>query len=336
MMKKIISMIILLIFIFPTLNFSQTEKTLSIEELYKKSHTEGNKVKLYKIPSTEQLYNFNKIFNEVVSTIFHGETDKTRKLAEKLHPLGFQIKEINQHSERLFVISEKIVKGGGFYILREKPKTNLVIMAPHTFFDVGTGDISLSIFNTTSSFILMTNTIHRYTSNSKINPNISKQNKSAIINKNQDSEELDTIECQSDLAHNESNFFFSAFKAVLQTIDKPIIIQLHGFNNKKTDRENLTFDLVISPGKQVLAKDLFTRNFAKVFKQELPIFTTALYSEDVNYLGAITNVHAKLINSQFPKAQFIHMEMSQKMRQQLLSDQYLLTAFITTLKKTLY
>lgn len=321
----------LLIFFFSVTIFSQVNKQTNLEDFYNKKHIEGRQVKSYVAPSSKNLTEFNKLFFEFAKNVFSGNTAKSRSLANNFKSLGFEITELNKNSEHFFVLTETVVKGGGFYVLREKPSSSLVIMAPHTFFDVGTGDIALNSFLNTKAFILMTNTIHRYTSA----PNyfVNKENKNSPKEKISDNYDSDSINVDSDLAHNENNFFFCAFKAILQTLDKGVVVQLHGFNNKKDDRNNSAFDMIISPGKEVSPKDVVVKQVYLSLKNDLLPFKIGLYGEDANFLGATTNIHAKFLNSNFPKMQFLHLEMSQLLRQKLMSDHNLSLKFTNILNK---
>lgn len=334
MIKKIFSLSTiscLLISIISITAFSQVNKHIDLKDIYNRTHSQGRQVKSYVVPSSKALTEFNRLFCEFAKNVFSGNTAKSRSLANSFKTLGFEITEITKNSDRFFILTEIVVKGGGFYALREKPSSSLVIMAPHTFFDVGTGDIALNSFLSTQAFILMTNTIHRYSSLPSYFAN--KENKNSSKEKILDNYEFDSINADSDLAHNETNFFFCAFKAILQTLDKTIIVQLHGFNNKKDGRDNSAFDMIISPGKAITPKDIIAKEVYLSLKKDLLPFKVGLYGEDASFLGGTTNIHANFLNSKFPKVQFLHLEMSQQLRQKLVSDQNLSLKFITILKK---
>ncbi|MCA1623208.1 MAG: hypothetical protein LC768_10755 [Acidobacteria bacterium] len=204
-------------------------------------------------------------------------------------------------------------RGSGFYAIRVKPKLTRpsVLMAPHTFFDVGTGDIALSAFASTSAFVLMTNTFHRYAGSCEQRRDV----------------------FGTDFAHRQDNFYFSAFNVLLQEFKEITFVQFHGFTREAKDkRPELSEDAILSSGCGNTNNKADLRALSDNLSQLLPDFKIGVYGESVENLGATKNVHAcAVMDKKSAGAKFVHLEMSEELRQQLRDDKELQSQFAAAL-----
>lgn len=300
-------LLILIILISGDLAFGKGGNNITLKKLYYSSQEAGKTAEHYTPPSKADREIFRLAFRELIKAVYLGETEKARATAFRFAPLHFEVVEIASGKERFFIIIEKAgyEKGGGFYALRENPKTStpLVIMAPHCLFDIGTEELGLSAFQKSSAFILMTNTFHRYAG-----ARAERKDKYG-----------------TDFTHREDNFYFTAFDAILDDLPRAAFIQLHGFNRRSLVRKELNCDLILSSGR---TNNPAINLLASQLKEALSNFTTSVYGDSVDELGGTANVHAKAILERRSAAAFFHIEMSKELRDALIRDRLLRTSFI--------
>lgn len=283
----------------------------SLASLYRNARAGGQDATKYAPPSEIERKQFAAAFGNLVRYLYQGETEKARALQIDFQALGFELNEVQSKGESFFVVTENKDKkrGSGFYAVRVKPKLTcpLVLMAPHTFFDVGTGDIALSAFTSTGAFVLMTNTFHRYAG--------AREQRRDILG--------------TDFAHRQDNFYFSAFNALLQEYKEITFVQIHGFTREiKDKRRELSEDAILSSGCGNTNNKADLRALSDKLSKLLTDFKTGVYGESVENLGATKNVHAcAVVDKKSAEAKFVHLEMSERLRQQLKDDKELQNRF---------
>ena len=231
--------------------------------------------------------------------LFRGAS--AEELKDDWSKLGMNIVEVKKGKRLFTVVYEKpnMKMGKGFYVFCKcKFMRNIVLEMPHRFFDKGTGLIGFKLMLSGYYSAGAWNTVFRYQT-----PNYIPQT--------------------SDMAHNIDKSFFSAFTSAFCKAmpDESMLIQLHGYSTEgKTDKKVSGSKIVVSeatktPGKRFLF-------YADRLKARMP---SPLYIypevEDIDELAALDNASA-LILRHFPKKHlmFLHFEMNQDIRKQMIKD----------------
>ena len=180
-------------------------------------------------------------------------------------------------------------RGGGAYVVRKGGSSTLVVQAPHTFFDEGTFPLACELFQRTRARALFINTVHRY----KAAPQTSDGKH------------------PSDMAHAAASTFQSATEAAVEVVPRVSVVQLHGF----ADRQ-LGGRAVVSSGE----KRGGSPHVARVARalEEIVGPRILKYPEDTSELGATTNVQGAIVRR--AGGQFLHIEMADGLRRDLLRD----------------
>jgi hypothetical protein len=177
----------------------------------------------------------------------------------------------------------------------------LIVETPHSFFDTGTLEISLGVFDALQARALLVNTMHRAGNGSKI--------ERRRLARSGDS--------PFDVAHVERSFFSSAHGALIAAAPLAIVVQLHGYRDEKV------------PGVDVIVSAANTRArvepLVSALRAVLDPKRVRAYPAEVDQLGGTTNVQAKASAKQ--KSAFLHVEMSTSLRQSLTRDANLAARF---------
>jgi hypothetical protein len=180
-------------------------------------------------------------------------------------------------------------RGGGAYVVRKGSSSSLVVEAPHTFYDEGTFPLACELFQRTRARALFINTVHRY-----------KASPAGADGKH-----------PSDMAHSAASIFQAATEAAVEVVPTLTVVQLHGFADRK-----LGARAVVSSGERRGGAPLVAR-VAKGL-EEVVGPRILKYPEDTNELGATTNVQGAVVRR--ANGQFVHIEMDDGLRRDLLRD----------------
>ncbi len=190
-------------------------------------------------------------------------------------------------------------RGAGALVLRPKPSSEVVIEAPHTFFDMGTLDIARVAFERSNARALIINTVYRYRS------------KDAAGGGGGEDEDSGS---ESDVAHAKKSFFLFAHEELGRLISSSSTVQSHGFSGSKM------------PGVSAIVSAANTSGAAPkvvaAMRAVAGLKTVHLYPDDIRTLGGTTNVEAGA--SQRAGRGFVHVEMSAELRDALKKDRPLL------------
>jgi hypothetical protein len=177
--------------------------------------------------------------------------------------------------------------GGGAFALRPGGAP-LVIEAPHTFYDEGTGEIALALFARLRAGGLFFNTVHRYSP-------------------------PDGEQHPADVAHAERTLFAAANQGLLDAAPWTIL-QVHGFGGRQPLGPEVR--AVVSDGTGAGGPPAARLRAALVRRWGQG--TARLYGVDADVLGATTNVEGKAARK--AGATFVHVEMSGDTRKALGRD----------------
>jgi hypothetical protein len=176
--------------------------------------------------------------------------------------------------------------GGGFYVFRTGGKPGCV-QAPHTFFDEGTGDLALAVFEQLQLSCLFTNTVHR--------------------------KAVSSPGASADVAHEASSLFNAATLGLMDASDGPVF-QLHGFGSSTAPSG---VEAIVSEGRPAPAAESLAARFRSALQTELG-GDVRLFDVDVKVLGATTNVQGEAVRA--ANRAFMHVELSAPTRKRLLKD----------------
>ncbi len=178
----------------------------------------------------------------------------------------------------------------------------IVIQSPHSRYERYTGYISRLVFEKTKAFALFINTCHRY-------------------------EKGDNNRYESDVAHNADSYFQVITKVLCDHFSSVVLIQFHGYNTERHKYMNSRISIVLSNGLGYSYEHSDFRRIATRLAEFLGEDTVGIFGEDVYELGATSNVQGIYINNHSDDT-FIHIEMSEKFRQELYRNKELRQGFI--------
>jgi hypothetical protein len=215
---------------------------------------------------------------------------------------GFELNTWTHGDDTLWVLQEPATqrRGAGAYIVRTGAASDDVIQAPHAYFDVGTGPLALTLFACAPQGhrprVFMTNTAHRYRSRAGAKPS-------------------DT-DHPADVAHNPSHLFQHVTDLLARSLPSLRVFQVHGFG-KEDEREREGLSAVVSPGSR--ARSPWVRQVALRLG---PLLGTGVrvYPDETQILGGTRNAQARLLQA-YPRARFIHLELSASSRRALSSQE---------------
>jgi hypothetical protein len=223
-------------------------------------------------------------------------------LAKALHPgappaalvaeakaAGFELALARDTAGEVWVLHEPEGQraGAGGFALRPGG-SRLVIEAPHTFYDEGTGEIALALFARLHAGALFFNTVHRYAP-------------------------PDGDEHPADVAHSERTLFAAANQGLLDAAGWTIL-QVHGFGGKQPLPAEVK--AVVSDGTRTAGPSAVRLRAA--LAKRWGAGTARLYGVDAEVLGATTNVEGKAARRS--GVTFLHVEMSADTRRALGRD----------------
>ena len=209
------------------------------------------------------------------------------RLAVDAAALGFELVPVRVGEERFVLLTEPD-EGRGLLVLR-MGGDGTVLQAPHAFHDRGTGEIALSLFGEADALALQLNTRHRHAGQA---------------------EEADPQ--RADLAARDDTWFHALMLGVLDAIDLPVVVQIHGYGRETVP--DTAVDLVVSGGWQ--PRESVVTAFAAGAET---LGGVARYPEDTDVLGAQLNMQGRAANAR-PSAAFLHLELGPELRGELVGD----------------
>ncbi|MGZ3422917.1 MAG: hypothetical protein ACXVEF_16660 [Polyangiales bacterium] len=190
-------------------------------------------------------------------------------------------------------------RGGGAYLVRPAGASNVAVQAPHTFFDEGTLPLACELFERAQALALFIDTAHRYKA---------------------------AEDAGADVAHVRDSFFQSATRGLLMARPRGIVVQLHGFAERKGGAA-----IVLSGGVKTMGVPIVSR----VHTALLSVVPggVARFPEESSELGATTNVQGDIVRE--AGGQFLHVEIAAPLRRDLLSNPTLRASVLTSLANAL-
>jgi len=210
--------------------------------------------------------------------------------ASKWRKAGFIIEH---REEGIVALRERRNRGHGFYLFRPAAPRPLFLQMPHSFSDIGSEEIGFRLFQQGGFQGAAWNTRHR----------------------------KDTKNSSSDLAHITNSPFTAQGLAVAARWPAAVVIQLHGFSQKKRRTSAAqNADFIISSGTR--APSIHGERLATCLQQK-KLGGVMLYGRDLYELGGTTNTTGRALRSMGFNG-FLHLEMSKGLRQRLLDEPLLM------------
>jgi hypothetical protein len=243
-------------------------------------------------PEPEQTRRMQALVGALVRAL--GNAGTPTAVAALAKDAGFVLTPARDDQGALWVLHEPHGHhaGGGLYAFRPKGKP-VCIQAPHTFYDEGTGDIALALFARLDAGCLFVNTVHRYAPSDAAG------------------------EHPADVAHAERTLFRAANDGLLDT-GHWSLVQVHGFGAREDVPAGT--QAVVSDGVSTRKGDAPAVRLRAALAHALGggAGVVRLYKEDVDVLGATTNVEGKAARR--AGSIFLHVEMCASLRRALVAD----------------
>jgi hypothetical protein len=249
----------------------------------------------YVAPSRAELLQAERLFLRS----FRGGED-LGELNSAWNKLNFDLFPYSIDEEQILVLREKAgyYQGRGFYAFRHRKAVPTAIQAPHAFYDEHTRAIAARLFRESHVAATAWNTLHRSI---------------------------------ADLAHSRDNYLDAFTRAFAAAHPTAMVVQIHGFAQEKRKSEVAArADLIISGGTPDPSRWL--QMGAAVFRQRFGHGAVLLYPYEVSELGGTRNTQAAVLRS-VNNTGFMHVEMSERLRRKLRSDQSVRREFLDALSR---
>jgi hypothetical protein len=282
-----------------------------------------------------------------------------RALAARAREIGFRVEIWRVRGRVFWALLEARAqrRGAGAYLIRPGPhlggQPEIVLQAPHVFFDLGTGHIAAAMFfgweGRGRARALFTNTVYRYAgaedhaasapgtdaASAPGTDAVSDAAKGAASAPGTDATSDGATEAANapatdaaepetrapaDVAHAADHAFQAATEAIVRELDQVVVIQLHGFAERPTRPE-----IVLSSGADEIGALLpgLATGLSAIFERVLR------YPEELDELGGTRNVQGRML-ALHPRAHFVHVELSARTRARLGATPALLARFAHT------
>lgn len=222
-------------------------------------------------------------------------------------PPGFALQMLPEQGMWLLHEDPQNRRGAGAIVIRTGQANPLVVQAPHTFFDMGTLPIAVSLFDMQKARALLISTVHRHIARA-----------AAPAEEHPDEEEDQPAEpSPSDPAHADRSFFLAAHKALLEVFPRIASVQVHGFQ----DRSVPGVSVIVSAAGTSADPSRLAGPLRAAFAGE----AVRTYPDEIRQLGALSNVQARW--SARVGAPLIHIEISRSLRDRLAAEPALRACF---------
>lgn len=234
---------------------------------------------IWKEKRSDQYQAYDELRLKQLESVF--EKLFTEPLSHELKQQLADLKLSAYESGDFLVVSESRApySGHGVYIIRKKSASSILLQAPHSLYDLGTGSIAIKLMYENNIKALAINTTHRR---------------------------------NGDMAHK-SNTAFSLFSRVFaQNHQQARVIQLHGFNPDGR-QQTRQVDVILSNGTILNYHPLLEQS--RCIKKTTGLHSR-VYPAEISVLGGTRNRIRKIL-SRLEGSRFEHIELSFRTRQLL-------------------
>ncbi len=200
--------------------------------------------------------------------------------------------------------------GAGAVALRVAARNEVIVQAPHTFFDEGTLPLAVTVFDELGARALMINTVHRAGSAGDKGARLAR---------------VRAGDAPADLAHLADSLYQRAHLTLTQRWKDAKVIQLHGFRDEQVPGVSI----IVSASRTQWDPAPVARALSDVFGAG----SARTYPQEVKKLGGTTNVQAR--SDVRVGREFLHLEISTSLRKRLERQPSLRREFALALSKAL-
>lgn len=179
----------------------------------------------------------------------------------------------------------------GLYVIRLGPAKAALLQAPHSFYDLGSGQLTSRLFESGEWRAAYFNTGHRYGG-----PGLSPDQRP---------------DPTPDLAHNPFTMYQAATLAAVDALPEPLVVQVHGFRSREGESAVITPGSALQPSRIHLTVQ---SQLASVLQEWGPVLGAAARPE----LAGRRNVQGRVLSGD---AHFLHLELSKSSRDGLNADE---------------
>jgi len=263
-----------------------------------------------------------------------GKDDYVAPTAEQLEAYGGLVRELcrgqatDLHAEGLQVVvypelpgftwlveAEGLRRGTGILVLARQARRELLIEAPHTFFDEGTLELAVRSFVALGARALLVNSTPR-TGGPTQGGSLTKQERAQSVRSGQ---------APADVAHLEDSCFNRAHLELLGCLPHPLTLQWHGFRDELAPGVQVAISLADTPGELA---PLVSQLEALLGEGSVKIASTEL-----KRLGATGNRQGQACRER--GVPFVHLELSAQLRKQLAASAELRDRFLASVAEGL-
>ncbi|MGB7346942.1 MAG: hypothetical protein WBD20_22150 [Pirellulaceae bacterium] len=211
--------------------------------------------------------------------------------------------QVHNTSDQTLVISELPDQrsGRGIYAIRATAELNLVLQAPHRFYDEGSGLIVRKLFHEHSVRAAAWNSVHRR---------------------------------QVDLAHCDDHYLNAFTRAVVTVERETKILQVHGFSPDKyawtANSSAATAQVILSNGTKFPSRQVVSA--AANLKSALDPKSVLLFPDEIDVLGGTTNRQGQQIRD-LGSHGFVHVELAKDFRDRIIRDASVRESFLRSFTK---
>jgi hypothetical protein len=188
--------------------------------------------------------------------------------------------------------------GNGVYLINGNDPAPLVVQAPHAYHDLFTGDIAAGLARDGVAIVAW---------------NSAKRNTGTGFG-----------QTKADFAKRRDSLFVALTRALIKSVPKGRLIQIHGFDNRRrSTSEGSGAAIILSSGARWTTRsvDIIARCLQPVIDGPVLIYPT-----EVTELGATKNFHGQTLR-RYGHEGFVHVEINRPTRKRLKTEPALLSAF---------
>ncbi|MBI4866887.1 MAG: hypothetical protein HY816_08035 [Candidatus Wallbacteria bacterium] len=264
--------------------------TADLRELYREAR-QGGADRLYGVPAQQELARFEQAMESWL-------TAGTRPTLEDAGFGWFAARSRRGEVQAILEIGAARSGGGVFFVAwpPAREPAALVLEAPHSFFDLKTGELALALFDSGLGSALAVNTVHR---------------KRAATDGTPGGE-------VADVAHNDRNYFHAFTEAAARAFPACLVVQLHGFDGQKR-KPGVWADFVLSDGSGQFSPGSLLERAGVAFAAEFGGDRVQLSGRDTLELTAARNAQGAMLRK-LGSDRFLHVEMTARERDRLATD----------------
>ena len=258
--------------------------------------------RVYRQPAPAEIQHAEQLFRQTL------EGAPMTQLQGGWQSLGFHLQTVFENGSTFFVLAEaeSLRYGRGFYLFQPSPQLAVALQATHSFRDLHTGKLVLSLATHYRVAAAAWNTV----------PRSFKQNGRQI---------------DADMAHLSNSYFLAFSRAFASVYQTGYLMQVHGFaKRKRSTIAAAQADVIISSGSYTPSSAVLAANYC--LKHMIP-GVVHLYPQDVSELGGTTNRIGQMLRHMGHPG-FVHLELSKPLRERMLAQAALRNPILACLPPT--